>query len=141
MAGNYGSGSVTVNLDSTPGGSQAAIHNFLLNGLSAKDIAETMETTGLGDSAREHTPTGMEAHEDIPLEGLWDTTSSTGSHAVLGSVDTDPNGGTRTLTVVMGDSKTWAGECILAEYEVIAEVGSLTKFRAVLRPSGAFTWS
>jgi len=55
--------------------------------------------------------------------------------------DADPNGGTRTLSVLYGDGKTFTVETILAEYEVAGQNGNLTRFNAVIRPTGAGVWT
>lgn len=143
MAGKYGSSSVTITLDSSPGGSGVAITGFVLTLGGTKIVVETESAEVFGDAWRKHLATGMRSVPDIPASGFFDTTSSTGSHAVLTPVanDADPNQGTRTLVVVYGDSKTFTVETILAEYEVAAQVGSLTKFNTVLRPTGAGVWS
>jgi hypothetical protein len=97
-------------------------------------------TTAYSDTVMKVLPNGLTELPDVDLEGLWDTTSSTGSHAVFKSPDTDPNGGTRTLALVFGDSKTWTSEGYLKEYRVIGQVGKLTRFKAKLsQVSGA--WS
>jgi len=143
MAGKYGSSAVTVTIDSTPGGSGAAITGFAMELGGAKIMVETESSETFGDAWREFLPTGMRSVPDIPCSGHFDTTASTGPHVILapGANDADPNAGTRTLVIVFGDSKTFTVETILAEYEVAAVVGSLTKFNAVLRPTGAGVWT
>lgn len=96
----------------------------------AKIVAKSQDTTAYGDTIMKQLPTGLKELPDIDIEGWWDTTATTGTHAVFGTPDTDPNGSTRTLTIVFGDSKTWATEGFLKEYEVLAQVGNLTKFKA-----------
>ena len=141
MAGKYGPADVTVTLEDAPGGTARNIENFILNGISAKQMSRLMETTALGDSAEEHTPIGVIGHDAISLEGIWDTTATTGTHAVMGTVDDGPQDDGRELVVVFGDSKTWTVDVRLAEYEVVAENGSIQKFRASLQPTGASVWS
>lgn len=141
MAGKYGSASVTVTLDSTAGGSGQAITNHVLSMGGAK-ITSAMEAShAFGDSWEESTPVGLKKAEPITLEGHWDTTATTGPHAVLSDPDDDPADGTRTLVVVFGDSKTFTVETRLMSYEVLAQVGNLTRFRAELIPTGAAVWS
>jgi hypothetical protein len=141
MAGKYGPADVTVALEDAPGGTTRAIQNFILNGISAKDIARMMQSDCLGDAWEEHVPTGKKAAAPITLEGLWDTTATTGTHAVLGSVDDGPEDDGRELIVVFGDSKTWTVDCRLAEYEVIASNDSVQRFSCLLQPTGAAVWS
>ena len=141
--GRQGSSAVTITLDDAPGGSGVAIHGFVMTMGGAKIVVEKEQSDTFGDFWREHTPTGFRSSPDIPISGFFNTTPTTGSHAVLKPTDNDavPDGGTRTLVIVFGDSKTFTVETILSEYEVVGEVGKLTKFNAVLTPTGAAVWS
>jgi hypothetical protein len=141
MAGKYGPSSVTVTLEDSPGGTARSIHDALLNGVSAKDSSTMMETTALGDSWVERTPVGIRDGEDLTLEGIWDTTGTTGSHAVFSAVDDGPQDDGRQMVITFGDSKTWTRDWRLSEYEVIASTDSIQKFRAVLTPTGAAAWA
>ncbi len=141
MAGKYGPADVSVTLEDGPGGTARSIHNFILNGITAKDIARMMQSDALGDAWEEHIPTGKKAAEPITLEGLWDTTATTGSHAVLGTVDDGPEDDGRELVVTFGDSKTWTVDVRLASYAVIAANDSVQKFNAELQPTGAAVWA
>jgi len=130
MPGKYGSNSVTAAYDDAQSGTARTITSLLVSIGGVKIVAKSQTTTAYGDTVEKQLPTGVKELPDIDIEGWWDTTSTTGSHAVFGSPDTDPNGGTRTLTLVFGDSKTWTSEGYLKEYEVLAQVGNLTKFKA-----------
>lgn len=143
MAGKYGSSSVTITYDDAPGGSGQVVTGFVMTLGGAKIVVETESSETFGDAWREFLPTGMRSSPDIPVSGHWDTTATTGPHVVFNPVanDADPNQGSRTLVIVFGDSKTFTVETRLAEYEVAGTVGSLTKFNAVIRPTGAAVWS
>lgn len=143
MAGKYGSSSVSVTFDDAPGGTGRAITNFVMKLGGAKIVVATESSEAFGDAWNEHTPTGMRSCPDIPVEGQWDTTATTGPHVVLNPVagDADPNASTRTLVIVFGDSKTFTVETRLVEYEVLANNGKLTTFKGVIRPTGAAVWS
>ena len=141
MAGKYGASSVTVSIENSPGGTAKQIENFLLNGISAKDISEMMETTALGDSWKERVPIGIKDADEITLEGIWDTTATSGTHAILGTVDDGPQDTPRELVVVFGDSKTWTRDVRLQSYEVLASTDSIQKFSVTLAPTGAAVWS
>ena len=130
MAGKYGSASVTVTYDDGPGGTARTVTANITSVGAAKIAAKSQDSTAYGDTIMKQLPTGLKELPDIDFEGWWDTTASTGTHAVFGTPDTDPSGGTRTLTIVFGDSKTWATEGYLKEYEVLATVGNLQKFKA-----------
>ena len=100
-----------------------------------------MESTALGDSWKERVPIGIRDSDSITLEGIWDTTATTGTHAIFLAVDDGPQDDGRELVIVFGDSKTWTRDVRLAEYEVIASTTEIQKFRAVLIPTGAAVWS
>jgi len=143
MAGRYGSSSVTITYDNAPSGSGQIVTNFIMELGGAKIVVENESAEAFGDSWREFAAVGMRSSPDIAVSGHWNTTATTGPHVVFnpGANDADPNQGTRTLVIVFGDSKTFTVETMLAEYEVAGTVGALTKFNAVIRPTGAAAWS
>lgn len=143
MPGKYGSDQVTVNYDDAPGGTPRAIQNFVMELGGTKIVVATEQSDAFGDAWDEHMATGRRSVPDIPVSGHYDTTATTGPHVVLNPVagDADPNGSTRTLTVVYGDGKTFTVETRLVEYEVVGKKGSLTMFNALIRPTGAGVWS
>jgi len=140
LSGKYGPSDVTVTLEDAPGGTARNVHNFILNGIAAKDIARMMQSDCLGDAWEEHIPTGKKAAEPITLEGIWDTTASTGTHAIFGTVDDGPNDDGRELVITFGDSKTWTVDVRLTSYSVVASNDSVQKFIAELQPTGAAVW-
>jgi hypothetical protein len=143
MPGKYGSASSTtmVQFDSTPGGSlaNATAHIRSIGGLKIEQITE--ENSPFGMAYETNTPVGKQKFGDVTIEGDWDTTASTGSHAIFGTPDTDPNGSTRTLTITPGDSKTLTCECRLVSYELKMTDGKLTGYAAVIRQAGLAAWS
>ena len=141
MAGKYGPASVTVTLEDSPGGTARALTNFILEGITAKTSAQLMDTTALGDSFTEQTPTGLKTVENITLTAIWDTTGTTGTHAVLGTVDDGPQDDGRELVVVFGDSKTFTVDVRLMSSEVVAALGAIQTIVAELVPTGAGVWS
>lgn len=143
MAGRYGSSSVSVTYDDSPGGTARVVSNFVMNLGGAKIVVDTEESHAFGDAWREFSANGMRNSPDIPVSGFWDTTATTGPHAVfrVTDADADPNGGTRELVIVFGDGKTFTVQTILAEYSVNGNNGKLTGFEAVIRPTGAAVWS
>jgi len=141
MAGRYGPASVTVTLEDGPGGTARALTNFILEGISVKKTAQLMDTTALGDANTEQTPTGLMTTEPITLTTIWDTTGTTGTHVVLGTIDDGPQDDGRQLVVVFGDSKTFTVDVRLMSSEVIASNGSIQTLVAELVPTGAGVWS
>ena len=140
MAGKYGPADVSVTLEDAPGGTPRDIHNFIINGLVAKDIARLMQSDALGDAWEEHIPTGKKAAEPITLVMLWDTTATTGTHAVFLALDDGPNDDGRELVVTFGDSKTWTVDVRLTEKEVKAVNDSVQIITVLLQPSGEAAW-
>lgn len=141
MAGKYASQSWTIQVDDAPGGSLTSITQYVTSLSGIKLNAANQLTHTFGDSFQESTPSGMGSIDDITIEGFFDTTASTGPHAMLSAPDDGPQDATRTFTVSPGDSKTFSGETRLMSYEVLGVVGELTKYRAVLRPTGSFAWA
>lgn len=141
MAGKYGSASITVTYDDGPGGTGRAVTNHILTMGGAKITSMTEASHAFGDSWEEHTPSGVKRMEPITLEGFWDTTATTGPHVVFGDPDDGPQDATRTLVLGFGDSKTLTVETYLTSYEVLGQVGQLTRFRAEIQPTGTATWA
>ena len=141
MAGKYSSQSITVTFDDAPGGTGRAVTNHVLTMSGVKVTSAMQLSHAFGDSAEEHTPSGMTKVDPITLTGFWDTTATTGPHVVFGTPDDGPQDDTRTLVIVFGDSKTFTVETRLVSYEVLGKNGALTEFSAVIQPTGAHTWS
>jgi hypothetical protein len=141
MAGKYGSADVTFAIEDGPGGTSRAIAGFLLEIGGVKITALTEKSDTFGDAWEEHCPTGKRRVEPLTLTGWWDTTATTGTHAVLSDPDDGPNEDTREVIVVFGDSKTFTFDVRLTSYEVLATNDQLTRFTAELLPSGAGVWS
>lgn len=141
MAGKYGSQSITVTYDDAPGGTGRVVTQHVLE-MGGVKISSALELShAMGDSWEESTPSGMAKVEPITLSGFWDTTATTGPHAVFGAPDDGPQDATRTLVIVFGDSKTFTVETYLMSYEVKGTVGKLTQFVAEIQPTGTGTWS
>ena len=142
-AGKHGSSEVTIGYDDAPGGSLRQIENFVTSITGVKVESGMENTHAFGDAWEESTPTGVRKVAPITVGGFFDDTATTGPHTVLRVVDgdVDPNGSTRTLTIVFGNSKTFTVETRLVSYEVVGKNGNLTEFQAVIQPTGQGTWS
>jgi len=141
--GKQSSKEVTITYDDAPAGTPRIITNFIMEMGGAKIVVETEQSEAFGDAWREFMRTGMRSSPDISMSGTFDTTATTGPHVTLRPLDADaePMNGTRSLVIVFGDSKTFSVETILAEYEVLGQNGNLTRFNALVRPTGAAVWS
>lgn len=143
MAGKYGSAAnaTMVSYDSTPGGSliDVTAHVRTIGGLKIEQITE--ENSPFGSAFEKYTPVGKQKFGPVAITGDWDTTAASGSHAVFGTPDTDPNGATRTLTIAPGDSKSLTCETRLQDYELVMTDGKLTGYKATVVQAGLAAWS
>lgn len=129
----YGSKDLKVEVDNS-GGTLVDLSNYVttINGISVEAILE--EGTAMGDTWVEQLFTGNKQMPAITLGGFYDDTASTGPDAVLNAI-----GDTRTLKVTWGGTKTTSTEAIITSYVRTPAVKTLTKFSAVLTPTGAVT--
>jgi len=141
MAGKYGPADVTLTIEDGPGGTARNIEDYVLAGLAVKIASLMTETTALGDSWQEHTPVGIRFMDPITLEMIWDTTASTGTHAIFLAVDDGPQDDTREVVAVFGDSKTLTFDVRLVSQEVSASTDGVQTISVELQPSGAAVWS
>lgn len=139
--GKQGSALVTISIEDSPGGSAQVITGGVLEMSGAKIIQGREDGTAFGDAWKAMVATGVGEVPDITLSGFFDTTATTGEHVVLGTPDSDPNGGTRELILGFGDSKTFTVEVNVFEYEAAAAPPNLTRFTALLVASGAPAWA
>lgn len=141
MAGKYGSASVVITYDASAGGSPQTITPYVtsISEIGVEQINE--KSTVFGIAYDTNTPVGVQMLPDITIEGFYDTTATSGPHVVFSDPDDGPQDSTRTFTFAPGDSKTFTVETRLASYKVIATVGQLSKYRAVLKQAGAGAWT
>lgn len=137
----FGSSSVSVKVDDAPGGTLRDItaHVTTIGGIKKEQITE--ETSPFGTTNESHTPVGKHRVPDIPVEGFFDDTATTGPHVVLSDPDDSPGDATRSFEFRPGGGKVFSMECRLVDYEVLGQNGNLTKYRATIRQAGAGTWS
>lgn len=140
MPGKYGSNSIAVTYDDA-GGTPRTVTPYILSIGGIKIEAITEQSNPFGSSAEAHTPTGMTRTPDIPIEGHFDTTATSGPHVVFGAPDSSPQAATRTLTFTPGDGKTFTMESRLVDYEVLGQNGNLTKYKATIRQAGLGAWT
>lgn len=141
MAGKYSSPDITITYDDGPGGTGRAVTSHVLSMGGVKIEQLTEQTNPFGTAFETHTPVGLQRFPDVVFEGLFDTTATTGPHVVFGTPDDGPQDSTRTLVIVFGDSKTLTVETRLVDYEVVGQVGALTRYRATVRQAGLAAWT
>lgn len=140
MAGKYGSASASITIDDH-GGTPRDItaHVLTIGGLKITEITE--ENSPFGMANERYTPTGKQKFGPVTVTGNFDTTATTGPHAVFSTLETTPQDSTRTLVIVPGDSKTLTVEVYATEYEPILSNGKLTGYSATLVQAGLAAWT
>lgn len=99
------------------------------------------ESTAYGKSVVERLYAGMKDTEPIVLGGFYDDAASPAPDALfddIGNVATT-GGGTRTLKITWGGTKTSSVEMFIQDYEKLPDVGKLHQYNVTLLPSGAVT--
>ena len=142
MSGKYGSADVALTLEDAPGGTAMEIHGFVLDMGGVQITARTTDSTQFGDPWDKHVMTGRRAVEQITITGFWDTTSTTGSHAIfrgMGSTVGIPTDA-RELVLTMGDWR-FTVDVLILSYQASSEVRKFTRFEVVLLPTGAGIWA
>jgi len=136
MAGKYGPDSVLLYVDG---------FNLIspkLTGVTGKSVAETTETTGLGDSWREHTPTGQQSAEVTQEGAFWDTTTNYTHDAFKAAAIAGGTAQSDARVVVIGFGGDTLGQPFLGfqafnmDYEVLATVGELQKVNSTYQCTG-----
>src|SRR5215471_4256925 len=98
-AGKHGSSEITITYDDATGTPQVVTCAVLTMG--AIKLSSVLQTgTAFCDTVEKQLPTGLSKIDQVTLHGFWDTTPTTGSHAVFKAPDTNPQGSTRTLAIM-----------------------------------------
>lgn len=143
--GKHGSSEVTITCDDAQGGTPRAITPYVTTLGGLKITALTQVVTAFGDTWVRNSPTGLKRAEPITVTGFFDDTATVGPHIVFQTPDTTVYDGTtatsRTLTIVVGNSKTFTVECILTDYAALPKNGNLTEYTATLMPVTSAAWS
>lgn len=113
-------------------------HITSINGINIS--AELEDAHSVGDSWAEKIFAGLRSVDDITIGGFYDDTAATGPDVIFNDVGcVGTTGGTRTLRVTYGSTKTTSVETIIKSYTRSPARGEVTKFEAVLTPTGAVT--
>lgn len=117
------------------------ISGMKIKGLRCKVSQRQEETTGLGDSNPEHTPTGMGSVELAQDGGFFDTNTNASHAALSGSVPTSPQATQRVLCFgfaghTIGEPFVGVQGAYTQSYNVLADLGNLTKANAEYKVSG-----
>lgn len=111
-----------------------------INGFGVEALLE--QSDAFGDSWREQLYTGIRQMDDLTLEGFFeDTATATGVHAIFGQA-TDL-GAEREMelnfALAAGGTDVAHFDLIIRRYERVVRRGGLTRYRAVVAPTGAMT--
>src|SRR2546430_175953 len=107
-AGKHGSSEITISYDDGPGGSLRLITSYVMSMSGIKITSNMQKSTAYGDTIEKMLPTGLSIFAPITIGGLFDDTATFGPHIVFVAPDTSPQASTRTLTIVIGNSKQWS---------------------------------
>lgn len=135
MAGLYGADSGWIFIDGYD------LRTFKPSSLEGGEEIVTAETTGIGDSAREHTPTGLTQGQLTVQGGLFDTATGSSHDALQGGTPTSPQ--TADRVACYGFAGQAAGEpfvgfegTIQTDYKIIASGNDLQRANASYLISG-----
>ena len=134
----YGQADADIKIDISDGGALTSIKAYVdtINGVKVFKPTEQSDT--FGDSWEEALQTGIRRLDPIEIEGFYDDTASTGPDAVL-NVAAVTHAATRTLEVTYGSTKKSTVEVWITSYERLFSRGRLTRYKAVLQPTGSVT--
>jgi len=130
---NYNSSNIQIQLDVSVGGALQDITASITKIGSTKVTDGVVESTPFGVAFPQWLATGLATYADIPIEGFYEDTATTGMHAVF-----SPRG-VRTFKVTYGGGKYTQSEVLILDYERLPAVGTVTPFKATLRPTGTVT--
>lgn len=112
-----------------------------LKTLTHKLASVLEDTTGLGDTAAEMTPVGLLTATFTQSGAYFDTTATTGAHAALSSPQSSPQATAKVVCFglagnTLGEEFVGAEGMFQFSYDVMAEVGALTKANAEYTVTG-----
>jgi hypothetical protein len=138
----YGSASVTVTIDDSPGGTPRIITPYVLTIGGIKRESITQQTNPFGVAFQSNTPVGVTKVDDIAIGGLFDDTATLGPYVVfkVQAGDVAPASVGRVLVIATGGG-TFTITVHLVSFEVIAKNSNLTEYAALVRQKSDGVWS
>jgi hypothetical protein len=135
---NYGSNSIIIEFEKADSIGSADT-NITAKVTKFGPITKSREgvlSTPFGVSAPEYLAGVMTDYGEFTVEGFYEDTATTGSHAIFGSVNTVP----RYWKVTWGGGKYTSGRCLITNYERDSQVGNeYTTFKATCKITGTVT--
>ncbi len=127
----YASPDLTIEVDNSVG-APVDLSQYIDEDI-ALDIEATMEEfIAYGANWPAQIATGIKKAADINLGGMFDDTATTGPDAILNAV-----GDTREVTITWGGSNASTFDAVIKSYSRKGSNGGMTRFEAVLTPTGA----
>lgn len=135
---NYGSNSLTIEIDLADGGALVNISNFVrsINAFESEKLLT--ESHAFGDAWFESLQVGLRRAGDITIGGYYDDTAAASGPEGL-NIGAVTHAVTRTFKLTWGGTKTSTMEVWILKYARKGQVGALTEWEATLRVSGAVT--
>lgn len=132
----YGPNDVKVEIEASVGaGSLTDITQYVTTLAGLKVNGNLEDGTPFGVAWDTKVAPGVKSADDPSLEGFFNDTATTGPDAIFA----DHEGELREFKVTIGGTKTWDGNVLIKDYEVVTAVKSLTKYKASLSWTGAIT--
>jgi hypothetical protein len=135
----YGPSSVVVEYDNAGGVLQnISQHVQEINDIDVENIVEEVHT--LGDTMEEWLGIGVGKVATIELSGLYDDGVAPAPDALFANrIPEGPSVATRTLKITFGGTKTFSVETVLKNYRRKVDRNAMTRWAAILQPTGAVT--
>ena len=102
-----------------------------VSAISRQAVMEDVTPFGVTDEQWIYT--GMVRNQELTFEGVYDDTPTTGTNAIFVGV-----GSSGSLVIGYGGTKTSTVTAFVRVYERIIKTFATTRYRATLRPSGAW---
>lgn len=117
------------------------ISQYVLEIGGIKKAAMFEESHAAGDSWVEQLFAGLKKVEPLTIKGFYDDAALPAPDVLFNDIGNEATtgGGTRTLKLTYGGTKTTSVETFIQDYSRLPVRGELTKFEVTLLPSGAPT--
>ena len=134
----YGAANTKIEFDLV-GGTPQDMSTYIteINGIDIEAITE--DSTPFGSAWQQALATGNFKMADVELGGYYDDAATTGPDVVFNVLAVGPAAVTRTLKVTYGSTKCTSVEVLIVKYTRLPARNGITKFKVLLRPTGAVT--
>jgi hypothetical protein len=129
----YGSPDLTIEVDNAAG-TLVDLSAYIDDDIAQEVEAVMEELLAYGATWPTQVATGVLRAPELTLGGMFDDTATSGPHVILNAI-----GSTRSVKITWGGSNTTAFEAVITKYGRKASKGTMTRFEAILMPTGAVT--